>query len=107
VRHVESDPRLFRNPAPSHALRDLVSVAENPSAPAKTHFSTKERATTLKIILGMAVGGYGYVPGEGRSTAISVITNDIHDIELTIDDDTVRKYLRDAVEEHWTGRRRG
>jgi hypothetical protein len=55
----------------------------------------------------MAVGGYGYVPGEGRSTAISVITNDIHDIELTIDDDTVRKYLRDAVEEHWTGRRRG
>jgi len=29
VRHVESDPRLFRNPTPSHALRDPVLNGEN------------------------------------------------------------------------------
>jgi hypothetical protein len=75
-----------------------VSSIESPSPVVETPLSTKERATTFKMILGMAMGGYAYKPGASRNGATSDIANDVHAIGLQIDEDTVRKYLREAAE---------
>ena len=71
-----------------------------PHGTGDVQLSTKERVTTLKIILAMAVVGSCYDPKKHRTGATREITDDVHSIGLTIDEDTVRKYLRAAAEMH-------
>ncbi len=58
--------------------------------------STKARASMLKLILGMAMKKYGYNPESNKSPATKAITDDLSDYELKLDEDTVRKYLKEA-----------
>jgi hypothetical protein len=76
---------------------------ESSSRAMHVELSTKERATVLKIILGMAVVGYRYNPKASRTSVTKEIADDIHSVGLTIDEDTVRKYLRAAAEMHLPG----
>nr|WP_315400348.1 hypothetical protein [uncultured Duganella sp.] len=58
---------------------------------------TRERETLLKIIIGMAIDLYGYAPDASRSTTASDIVSAVAKIEgMSIDPDTVRKYLKEA-----------
>jgi hypothetical protein len=98
-----SDEEITRE-AETHVSSNLADT-ERSSRPVEAHLSTKERATAFKIILAMAVKGYCYDPAAHRNSATSDITNDVHSIGLTIDEDTVRKYLRDAGEMHWSSGR--
>ncbi len=72
-----------------------------PEAPAgrasDSELTTRERGSLLKIIFGMATGGYGFVPNAKRSEVVSQIASDCADAGCPIDEDTVRKYLRHAV----------
>lgn len=53
----------------------------------------KERASMLKLILGMAMACYNFDPTKkGQSTA-TAIRNDLNTLGLDMDDDTIRKYL--------------
>jgi len=58
----------------------------------------KERASLLKLVAGMAVGGYGYKPGGKRSDVVPEIVADLERAGAALDADTVRKYLREACE---------
>jgi hypothetical protein len=61
--------------------------------------TTRERETLLKLILGMALGGYGYDPKAERSKVVPEIVGDLAQRGISIDDDTVRKWLRVAASE--------
>jgi hypothetical protein len=58
----------------------------------------REKDSLLKLIIGMAIGGYSYNPQAGRSGSHKEISDDLIKIGLTLSDDTVRKYLREGAE---------
>lgn len=75
-------------------LRDLLSKQP---APAK-ELSARERTTCLKIIIGMAIGGYAHDHMAARSDTAQEITTDVVKAGLSISDDTVRKWLKEGAE---------
>lgn len=84
-------------------LRETVAQLEasNAAPPEREKgVSAKERDSLLKLVIGMAVGGYGHVPSAGRSKATAEIAADVTRIGLRLDEDTVRKWLREAAAEH-------
>ena len=52
----------------------------------------------LKLIIGMAVGGYGYDPKAERSAQVTEIASDLEKVGISLDADTVRKWLRAAAD---------
>jgi hypothetical protein len=60
----------------------------------------KERNSLLRMVLGMAVDKYGYIPGADKNRATGSNAGSIpaalDDLELSVDSDTVRKYLHEA-----------
>ena len=59
---------------------------------------TKERDSVLKLLIAMAVGGYGYDPRQSRTPVTKDIQDDIQALGLSMDGDTVRKYLKKGAE---------
>lgn len=63
---------------------------------------TKERESMLKLIIGMAIGGYGYNPTGKKSAITGEGTDSIHaDLEkagIHLDVETIRKYIKEAKE---------
>jgi hypothetical protein len=59
--------------------------------------STRERETMLKLIIGMAVQGYAHDPKAVRSKATTEIASDLNRLEIGLEADTVRKWLREAA----------
>lgn len=62
----------------------------------KSEPTPRERESLLKLILGMAIDGYGYDPKATKSTQIKAIADHLLTRGLRIDEDTVRKYLNEA-----------
>lgn len=59
---------------------------------------TREKDTLLKILIGMAMKGYGFDPAAARSQTPKEITDDMAKLGLIVTDDTVRKYLKQAAD---------
>jgi hypothetical protein len=59
---------------------------------------TRERNTLLKLVIGMAINGYGHSPGAAKSDAPANIASDLANLGLDVTDDTVRKYLKEAAQ---------
>ncbi|MTI08704.1 hypothetical protein [Curvivirga aplysinae] len=57
---------------------------------------TREKNTLLKMIIGMAVEQYGYNPKQARSRASSDIVSDLANCGISVDPDTIRKWLKEA-----------
>jgi hypothetical protein len=72
--------------------------AVKPLAPKepKSEPTPRERDSLLKLILGMAIKGYSYDPKATKSAQISEIASDLQIAGLSLDEDTVRKYLNKA-----------
>jgi septal ring factor EnvC (AmiA/AmiB activator) len=87
----ESDALRSRNVELEQALKQ-AQAKEKP-------LSTRQRETALKLIIGMAVTRYGYDPSVKRSDKISEIVNDLDSAGVSLDDDTVRKWLREAADQ--------
>lgn len=66
--------------------------------PGNKALGTRERDSLLKLIIGMAVSGYGYDPKLYRSSIPQEIADDLSRHGLSMDVDTVRKWLREASE---------
>jgi hypothetical protein len=66
----------------------------------RTDLKTQERASLLKLVIGMAIRCYAYEPKDRRSNVIPEIAGDVRGLGMTIDDDTVRKYVYEGVESH-------
>ncbi|TAM39968.1 MAG: hypothetical protein EPN61_11795 [Burkholderiaceae bacterium] len=60
--------------------------------------STTERNALLKLVIGMAVKGYGHDPVATKSYAPKEIADDLAALDISISDDTVRKYLKQAAD---------
>lgn len=60
---------------------------------------TRERETLLKLVIGMAMGGYAFDPAQSRGTAVGEIVSQLATLGIAVSDDTVRKYLKQAVDE--------
>ncbi|MFN4266001.1 MAG: hypothetical protein ACK4F8_09690 [Aquabacterium sp.] len=77
------------------AIQELVKTTI--SEPDKT-LSTTERNTLLKLVIGMAVKCYVYDPKASKSTTPKEIADDLAGLGISITDDTVRKYLKEAAQ---------
>ena len=64
----------------------------------ETPLSTTERNTLLKLVIGMAIKGYTYDPAAAKSAKPKEIVDDLAELGITITDDTVRKYLKQAAD---------
>jgi ribosomal protein S16 len=60
---------------------------------------TRERESLLKLVIGMAVGGYGYDPTAARSEQPAAIADDLSTNGVSLDVDTVRKWLKAGAEQ--------
>jgi hypothetical protein len=83
------------------ALRARVGELEaklNATPPLERGVLGKERESVLKLIIGMAIKGYRYDPTSSRSATVSEITSDLEQLGLSLSDDTVRKWLKEAAE---------
>lgn len=60
----------------------------------------KSLSALQKLVIGMALGGYGYTPSEAKSPVPKQISDDMAGRGISITDDTVRKYLRQAAAAH-------
>jgi len=60
--------------------------------------TSREQESLLKLVVGMAVRGYGYDPKAERSPQIPEIASDLALAGISMSDDTVRKWLRAAAE---------
>ena len=58
---------------------------------------TTERNNLLKLVIGMAVKGYSHDPAALKSTASKEIADDLAALGVSITDETVRKYLKQAA----------
>lgn len=56
----------------------------------------RERESLLKLVIGMAVGRYRHELGAKKSVAVTPILQDVERLGLSVSDETVRKYLREA-----------
>ncbi|KQU01603.1 hypothetical protein ASG68_07625 [Rhizobium sp. Leaf453] len=59
-------------------------------------FGSRERESLLKLAIGMAMGGYGYNPKSAKNAATSEIETDLATRGISLDADTIRKYLNEA-----------
>lgn len=85
------------------AQRDLLLAeletlrADKGNIPEKP-LKSKERQTILKLIIGMAIDGYGFDPNASRSPTAREISSSLALLGISIDEDTVRNWLKEAKE---------
>jgi len=58
--------------------------------------STRERESLLKIVIAVAIKKYNYRPDMAKNSATSNIATALRDLDLPLDEDTIRKYLNEA-----------
>lgn len=80
------------------ALAKLLTSVGSPQASADKEFSTKERETMLKLVIAMAVDGYGHDPAASKSNVPREIVDAVDRLGMSVSDDTVRKYLKLAAD---------
>jgi hypothetical protein len=83
----------------TEALMALQAKLAQPESPKKQvdHLSTRERDTILKLVIGMAMGGYGFDPAAPKSPVPGEISGDLAKHGISVSDDTVRKWLKEAI----------
>lgn len=59
---------------------------------------TRERNNLLKLVIGMAVGWYGYDPLSAKNRQTKQIADDLEKLGLSLSEDTIRKYLAEGKE---------
>jgi hypothetical protein len=106
IKRQEIDPRKRYEPDKEYdyytlyqQITDLEKeLARLKKEPKEKSLSTRTRETTLKLIIGMAVAGYGYNPKAKRNVAVTEIASDLHRLGIPITDDTVRAWLDESIE---------
>ena len=56
----------------------------------------RERDSLLKLVIGMAITKYGYVTTAHKNAAIPKIATDLKVLGISLDEDTVRRYLNEG-----------
>ena len=88
---------------PLRSRDDKLQAQHAAAAPApqdrpEKPLATRERDSLLKLVIGMAVGGYSYDATALRSERPAEIANDLASAGVPLDVDTVRKWLKEAAD---------
>ena len=87
------------------AITELYGSTEGAPAerlePVSEDLKTSERGSLLKIILGMAIEQYGFDPEAKKSETVAQIMADLVENRISVSDDTIRKYLKEAADKYW------
>jgi hypothetical protein len=79
-------------------------IKDSPIDDAPKSLTETERNSMLRLILGMAIHGYGYDPDSGRNTATGSKNRSIkaalETLGLGTDEKTISKYLKEAAERY-------
>jgi hypothetical protein len=95
----EKNAAVERLVARLNELKQSASAAPTVSQPTpEKSIGTRERESLLKLVIGMAVGGYAYDPRQKRSDKIAEIIDDLARAGIALDADTVRKWLKEAAQ---------
>lgn len=88
----------FNNRFPGLSFEgDEISLGEyTVSGSQAKELDVRERESLLKLVIGMAVGRYRHELGAKKSVAVTPILQDVARLGLSVSDETVRKYLREA-----------
>jgi hypothetical protein len=85
-------------------MKSVYKFAVHQHASAPTPFdigqplATRERDTLLKLVIGMAIKGYSYSPTALKSPTPKEIADDLAILDISVSDDTIRKYLKQATQ---------
>ena len=79
-------------------LETQFASARDQAPPLEKPLGTRERDSLLKLVIGMAMGGYGYVPSANRSDQPATIEADLARLGVSLDVDTIRKWLKRGAE---------
>lgn len=77
-------------------LSRVEELEAKPATVGGKGLGAKERESFLKMVIGMAIDGYGYDPKAARSPISKEIADHLALVALPLDEDTVRKYLNEA-----------
>lgn len=109
IKYGRSDGKTFMDPPDDLAGRNLLTIErasfdlwvtenfEKESPLPERQLGTTERKTLLKLVIGMAVAGYTHDPSASKSPVPKEIADDLAKLGISVDPDTVRKYLREAA----------
>lgn len=75
-----------------------VQLSKNNKIKTEKPFLPKEKEALLKILLGLALTNYTYDPKASRTSTAREITDDLKLHGISVDEDTVRKWLTQAKE---------
>lgn len=90
--------------SPHRAGADLTNVLRMkpdqsvPTTNASSSTATKEKESLLKMVIGMAVEGYAHDPEKRRTPTAKEISDDLAKNGMSLDEDTIRKYLKAGAE---------
>lgn len=84
--------------AEAESLREQLAAAVADAAKSQKPLGTKQQESLLKIVIAMAVGGYGYDPNAARSDVVSSIGDDLAKLGVPLDPDTIRSWLKRAAD---------
>ena len=77
---------------------ELAAEKGKQVSPTERRLLTRERETVLKIIIGMAIKGYGHNPQASRNSTAGEVSSDLTLLGIPVSDDTILKYLKEAAE---------
>lgn len=80
----------------NEAREAVRAISESEVLQKDKSLGERERNTLLRIIIGMAVRGYGYDPDAARSDISKAIADDLSDLGLECSDQTIREKLKEA-----------
>lgn len=97
---VRRDPALQVNDADHNqdAGGNRPEPDGEPEIRSTSSASSRERTTMLKLILGLACGGYGMDPDEPKNKHAKGMREDLERFGMPLDDGTIKKYLDEARE---------
>jgi hypothetical protein len=102
IEMAEEKNRKIASPEERVALNDAELTRSNASvgrlAADEKPIGTKERESLLKLVIGMARDSYNFDPKLSRSAVPQEIANDLAKYGISLDVDTVRKWLKQAAE---------
>jgi hypothetical protein len=109
IKYERSDGKTFSDPPEMLAHTKSLNIErlsfdkwvienfEDESPLPEKPLGTSERNTLYKLIIGMAISGYGYDPKALRSDTSTEIGNDLNKLGIEITPETVLKYLKLAT----------